>query len=502
MVAEVLAYGILKRDKVAVIAVYKLFEGLCILLIFNKGFVHGNKGVLVESVVEIIIMELFKIRLCFGKVLFTPFRNKCVGVVRRSNIYGGKVAYHKSIVCTDCGNGINTGNGRLVVFVVHNRNGVITRLCKYIVDGSPCVCGKYGFLPVLRNLVLLGRFADEESKSLCVQLFVKVGGICGFCACLNGNAVAHLCVLGYGVNADKTDALFNAFGLCCDAKAPCGGVIAAAVFISGVLRSNTGKNYPISVMELIAADIGVVSVITHHSGGNINAVHEQGIKRLVAEGAGFPTGKSFFYLCSIGSKGISGASACVKRIPNGGSAGFKVHCGVVITVGACGCNAVTEVHIFNILKAYGYINRAYKRIEFFRKCLHVLLKVPEHIHFTGASVFFVEHKVNIGFKVVPCADKRLPGIGGIVAFGIFFGVIKLKELFRLVLVLLVIFKSLFVCAAFNKVLSCRKAFGADLVDFSLFFCGVGLASDCALRIECVNRLECLEIRRNGYIGIF
>ena len=285
VVAKVFVYCILKCDKVAVIAVYKLFKGLCVLLIFNKGFVHREQSVLIISVVEIIIMELLEICLCFGKVLFTPFCNKCVGVVRRSNIYGGKVAYHKSIVCTDCGNGINTGNGRLVVLVVHNRNGVIARLCKYIVNAAVYICGKYSFLPVLRNLVLLGRFADEESKSLCVHLFVKVGGICGFCVCLNGNAVADLRILGYGSDTDKSGAVFNAFGLCCGAEAPSGGVIAAAVFISGVLGSNTGKNYLVSVVELIAAYICAGSALLHGTGININAIDKQCIKRGIAKGS-------------------------------------------------------------------------------------------------------------------------------------------------------------------------------------------------------------------------
>ena len=56
VVAEVLVYGVLKLAEIAVIAVYKLLEGLCVLLIFNKGFVHGNKGVLIISVVEIIVL--------------------------------------------------------------------------------------------------------------------------------------------------------------------------------------------------------------------------------------------------------------------------------------------------------------------------------------------------------------------------------------------------------------------------------------------------------------
>ena len=56
VVAEVLVYRFLKRSEIVVIAVYKLLEGLCVLLIFNKGFVHGNKGVLIISVVEIIVL--------------------------------------------------------------------------------------------------------------------------------------------------------------------------------------------------------------------------------------------------------------------------------------------------------------------------------------------------------------------------------------------------------------------------------------------------------------
>ena len=285
MVAEVLVYRFLKRSEIAVIAVYKLFEGLCVLLIFNKGFVHREQGVLIISVVEIIVLELLKIRLCFGKVLFTPFRNKCVGVVRRSNIHGGKVAYHKSVIGTDCGNAVNIRKGRLVVFVVHNCNGVIARLCKYIVNGSVCVCGKYGLLPILGNYIFLGRLADKDGKTLCGQLFVKVGGVGGFCACLNGNAVADLCVLGYGIDADKTDAFFNAFGLAYSRIEPLGGIISVAGFAAGKLGSNTGKNYLVSVVELIDAYIGIISALSHSSCVNINAIDKQCIKRGIAKGS-------------------------------------------------------------------------------------------------------------------------------------------------------------------------------------------------------------------------
>ena len=407
VVAEVLAYSVLKRDKIAVIAVYKLLEGLCVLLIFNKGFVHRNKGVLIESVVEIIVLELLEICLCFGKVLFAPFRNKCVGVVRRSNVYGGKVAYHKSVIGADCGNTVNTCKSRLVVFVVHNRNGVIARLCKYIVDCSLCVCGKYGLFPVLRNYVFLGRLADKESKTLRIQLFVKVGGIGGFCVCLNGNAFADLCVLGYGGDADKTDAVFNTLGLQLSSVIPSGCVISAACLAADKLRSNTGDYNLISVMELIFADIAVAALSVKVAACDINAVDKQRIDRFPHKTI-VPLVKAFLYLRCAGGKGIKGSSAEVDRIHNGGFAGFKAHCGVVTAVGARSCNAVTELHIFNVLKAYGYVNRTYKLAEFLRKSLHMLLEALEHIPFAGCAVFFVEHEVNIGFKVVPRGDKCLP----------------------------------------------------------------------------------------------
>ena len=407
VVAEVLVYRFLKRSEIVVIAVYKLLEGLCVLLIFNKGFVHGNKSVLIISVVKIIISELLEIRLCFGKVLFTLFCNKCVGVVRRSDIHGGEVAYHKSVICADCGNAVNIRKGRLVVFVVHNRNGVIARLCKYIVDSSVCACGKYGLFPVLRNYIFLGRFADKKSKTLCVQLFAEVGGMGGFCACLNGNAVADFCVLGYGSDVYKTDAVFNALGLACSRIEPLGGIISGAGFAAGKLGSNTGNYNLISVMELIGTYIGIVSAIFHSSCVNINAVDKQCINGVVNQ-AHVVLGHSLFYLRHTGVKCIKGSSADIDRIPNGGFAGFKGHCGVVIAVGADCCGFIAEVHIFDVLKAYGDIHRTYKRIEFFRKSPHMLFKVLEHLVLARASAFFVEYEVNIGFKVVPRTDKRLP----------------------------------------------------------------------------------------------
>ena len=214
VVTEVLVYGALKLCKVTVVAVYQFLKGLCVFLICHKRLIHRDYGILVYAVVEIIIFELLEIRLCFRKVLFAPFCYKCFVIVRRSDIHGGKVAYHKSIICTDSGNAINICNGRLVVFVVNNRNGVVAGFCEYIVDGSHCACGKHGLLPILGNHIILGRLAHHKSKPFCIQPFAKVGGICGFCVCFNGNAVAHLCVLGYGSNADKSGALFNALRLC------------------------------------------------------------------------------------------------------------------------------------------------------------------------------------------------------------------------------------------------------------------------------------------------
>ena len=67
---------------------------------------------------------------------------------------------------------------------------------------------------------------------------------------------------------------------------------------------------------------------------------------------------------------------------------------------------------------------------------------------------------------------------------------------------MVILKSFFVAALPNKVFLCRKAFGGNSFDFRLFFLGIGFVCDCALRIKCVDRRKSLEIRRNGYIGIY
>ena len=352
----------------------------------------------------------------------------------------------------------------------------------------------------MRNYIFLGRLADKEGKSLCVQLFAKVGGVGGFCACLNGNAVAHLCVLGYGIDADKTDAVFNALGLACSRIEPLGGIISAAGFAAGKLGSNTGNYNLISVMELIGTYIGIVSAISHSSGVNINAIDKQCIKG-AANQAHVVLGHSLFYLRCAGSKCIKGSSADIDRIPNGGFAGFKGHCGVVITVGACGFYFVAEVHIFNVLKAYGYVDCAYKLAEFLRKSLHVRFKILKHIPFTGCAAFFVEHKVNIGFKVVPRTDKRLPGIGGIVAFGIFCGVIKLKKLFCLVLVFLVILKCGFIAFFPNKVFICFRPRVINSVNFRLLFFGICLVCYCAVRIKGNCRCLRLNSRQHSQGGI-
>ena len=66
---------------------------------------------------------------------------------------------------------------------------------------------------------------------------------------------------------------------------------------------------------------------------------------------------------------------------------------------------------------------------------------------------------------------------------------------------MVILKGFFVAVLPNKVFLCRKAFGGNSFNFRLFFLGIGLVCDCALRIKCVDRRKSLEIWRNGYIGI-
>ena len=253
-------------------------------------------------------------------------------------------------------------------------------------------------------------------------------------------------------------------------------------------------------MELIAAYICSGIIDPYVSGGSINIVYKQRIKGLVIKSRVRPK-HTFFYLCQGACKGVKSSSADVDRIHNGGFSGFKSHCGVVITVGACGFYSVAEVHIFYVLKAYGYVDCAYKLAEFLRKSLHVRFKVLKHLVLARASAFFVEYKVHIGFKVVPCGNKYLPGFRGIVAFGIFCGVIKLEKLFCLILVFLIILKSLFVCGFQNEFFPCFAACGGNSVNFRLFFLGIGFVYDCTLRIECVDRRKSLEIRRNGYIGI-
>ena len=253
-------------------------------------------------------------------------------------------------------------------------------------------------------------------------------------------------------------------------------------------------------MELIAAYICSGIIDPYVSGGSINIVYKQRIKGLGIKSR-FRPKHTFFYLRQGACKGVKSSAADVDRIHNGGFSGFKGHCGVVITVGACGCLFVAEVHIFYVLKAYGNIHRAYKRIEFLRKSIHVRLKAIEHLIFADASAFLVEYKVHIGFKVVPCGNKYLPGFRGIVAFVIFCGVIKLKELFCLILVFLIILKSLFVCGFQNEFFPCFAACGGNSVNLRLFFLGIGFVCDCAFGEECFDRRMSLEIWRNGYIGI-
>ena len=355
-------------------------------------------------------------------------------------------------------------------------------------------------MPVLRNLVFLGGLAHHKGKTLCVQLFAEVAVIGGFCACLNGNAVAHLCVLSYGVYSDKTYAVFNALGLEVRLIEPSGGIIAAAGFGASELRGNSGEHDLISVVELIAADIfgaHAAKVAACH----INAVDKQGVKRFAAH-AVVIFAHTLFYLCSGACKGIKGSAGKVRRVHNGGFSGFKGHFRVIIAVGACGCLFVAEVHIFYVLEAYGDIHRTYKRIEFFRKSLHVRFKVLEHFIFANRAVYLVELKVNIRFKVVPCGNKCMPGFCGIVAFGVFCGVIYLKELFRIASVLLIELKSLFVSAFLNEVFPCLAACGGNSFDFRLFFLGIGFVCDCAVIVKRLCCLQRLFVGRNAFFRIF